>query len=396
MTQAHDSMRIGLVTPGWPGHNTPNGIATAVYHMAMGLKAAGHQPVILAIKIDGDLPEGIEVVEMARRPWSLVQKLKAKLGVPDIAQSVFGESLADAMDTAHAQHGLDVVIVEETQGWAHAMIARATVPVVVFLHGPWILHKAIQSTGSADDDARREAREAKAFRSATALISPSQNVLDAVKANVDVAHVPSSVIYNSYEAGAPAERLGGRDILFVGRFDRHKGGDVILEAFRQLHARHPEARLTFAGPDRGFRADDGQLIQMADVLRGLPEACQAAITAPGRQTTAEVADLRKTHPIAVIASRYENLNYTMLEAMAAGQAIVSTEVGGPAEVFEDGKTALLVPSEDPTAMADALARLLEDPALISELGQAARARLERDFAPKVIAARTADFIRDAL
>ena len=394
MTQ--NSMRIGLVTPGWPGHNTPNGIATAVYHMAMGLKAAGHQPVILAIRIDGDLPEGIEVVEMTRRPWSLAQKLKAKLGVPDIAQTVFGDSLADAVDTTHAQHGLDVVIVEETQGWANAMIARTTVPVVVFLHGPWILHKAIQSTGSAAEDARREAREAEAFRSATALISPSQNVLDAVKANVDVTHIPSSVIYNSYEAGAPVERSVGRDILFVGRFDRHKGGDVILEAFRQLHARYPKARLTFAGPDRGLRTDDGQLIQMADVLRGMPEACQTAITAPGRQTTAEVASLRKTHPIAVIASRYENLNYTMLEAMAAGQAIVSTKVGGPAEVFEDGKTALLVPSEDPSAMADALARLLEEPARISELGQAARAHLERDFAPQVIAERTVNFIRDAL
>ena len=44
-------------------------------------------------------------------------------------------------------------------------------PVVVFLHGPWLLHKDIQSDGQADADARREAREAEAFRSAAALIS---------------------------------------------------------------------------------------------------------------------------------------------------------------------------------------------------------------------------------
>ena len=308
MTQS--SMRIGLVTPGWPGHNTPNGIATAVHHMAMGLKTAGHQPVILALRIDGPLPEGIPVVEMSLRPWSLTQKLKAKLGVPDIAQKVFGESLADVMDAAKAEHGLDAVIVEETQGWAHAMIQRGTVPVVVFLHGPWILHKAIQSDGSAADDARREARETRAIQSAAALISPSQNVLDAIAAHVDVSHVPQAVIHNSYAAAAPAEQSAEGGILFVGRFDRHKGGDVVLEAFRQVHARHPNARLTFAGPDQGFRADDGRLIQMADALRDLPEACQAAITALGRQSTEEVAALRRTHPIAVIASRYENLNYT--------------------------------------------------------------------------------------
>jgi len=86
----------------------------------------------------------------------------------------------------------------------------------------------------------------------------------------------------------------------------------------------------------------------------------------------------------------------MLEAMAAGQAIVSTRVGGPAEVFEDDVTALLVPPEDPEAMAVALERLLNDPTSIARLGAAARAHLTANFHPKIIAQRTVAFLTESL
>lgn len=388
-----ESLTIGLVTPGWPGHNTPNGISTAVWHMARGLIAAGHKPVILAIDSDGPAPEGIPVVKVVRRSWTLPQKIVGKFGWWDIAQDIFAESLADAVETAHRTHGLDAVIIEETQGWAHAAIRRGTVPVVVFLHGPWLLHKAIQSDGSTVSDARREAREARAMRAAAALISPSRNVLDAVEAHLDVGHVPRTVIPNAYAPAEPRDQLPetGR-LLFVGRFDYHKGGDTVIEAFRRLHARRPEARMTFAGPDRGVRYPNGSTLAMAEALDALPEATRAAVSAPGRQSTDQVAALRRTHPIAVIASRYEVFGYTVLEAMAAGQAIVSTAVGGPAEILADGETALFVPPDDPAAMADAFERLLEDPALIRRLGSAAAERLDADFNPERIARRTVAFL----
>jgi len=185
-------------------------------------------------------------------------------------------------------------------------------------------------------------------------------------------------------------------VLFVGRFDRHKGGDTVLDAFSRLHAVRPGARLTFAGPDRGVRRQDGTILTMETALSTLPSAARGALTALGRQGAGEIAALRRTHPIALIASRYENLNYTMLEAMTAGQAIVSTAVGGPAEVFEHERTALLVPPDDPRAMADALLRLMDDPALARRLGQAARERLVGGFSPEVVARETIAFLTGCL
>ena len=107
----------------------------------------------------------------------------------------------------------------------------------------------------------------------------------------------------------------------------------------------------------------------------------------------DLGDLRRRTAIALVASRYENLNYTLLEAMEAGQAIVSTDVGGPAEVLQDRVTGLLVPPDDPDAIARALAEVVREAGLRTRLGRAARTALEQDFDPRVIAARTVEFVR---
>jgi glycosyltransferase involved in cell wall biosynthesis len=80
----------------------------------------------------------------------------------------------------------------------------------------------------------------------------------------------------------------------------------------------------------------------AQTASKLPEAVSERIDVKGPLSKPEIDALRLTHPIALIASRYENLNYTLLEAMSFGQAIVATNVGGPGEVISDGKTGLLV------------------------------------------------------
>ncbi len=388
-------MKLGLVTPGWPGHNTPNGIATSVYHLAMGLQAIGHEPVIITITKDGPQPEGIPVFSLQPRSWSILQKIRHRFGALDIQQEVFGQRLADAVDKAAIEHDLDAVIVEETHGWANAIIAAQTVPVVVFLHGPWILHQALQSDGNDKRDRNRLAKEAKLFAAGTALISPAQQVLEAVEQAVDVSHMPRKVIRNSYPVRKSVSARE-RQILFVGRYDRHKGGDTVIKAFEHLAARRADVTLTFAGPDSGVLQADGTSQSIKTAISQLPKDTQDRLNWVGRQTVEDIAKLRNTHTIALIASRFENLNYTMLEAMAAGQAIVSTNVGGPAEVLEHEKTALLVPSDDPVAMSKALERLWDDPDLAQSLGRAARQTLSSDFAPEFIAEDLVQFLNGAL
>jgi glycosyltransferase involved in cell wall biosynthesis len=78
--------------------------------------------------------------------------------------------------------------------------------------------------------------------------------------------------------------------------------------------------------------------------------------------------------------------------MSAGSAVVSTRVGGCAEVLHDGETGLLVPPEDAQALADACLRLLGDPDLALRLGQAAQTDVAARFSPETIAREVVAFL----
>lgn len=385
-------LTIGLLTPGWPGFETSNGIATSVFQLASGLRSIGHKPVILAMNRDGPAPDGFQVVPILPAKWSIRQKIFARLGWwGDIVAASIGESIADAVEAAHATHQLDAVLVEETQGWAYHVTRRSKVPVIVVLHGPWIILEPLQNDGSPENH-RRIDRETRGIRSAQGILAPSRNVLKAVKTAISLGAKPCAVVPNAIGAASAVAHIDGGPILFVGRFDKTKGGDTVIKAFEKISHDRPDAQLTFVGPNRGVALNDGTILTLDSALSAISTIARNSITFLGQQSAQQVASLRQTHPIAIIASRYENLNYTMLEAMANGQAIVSTKVGGPAEVFDHERTALLVPPDDPEAMAGAVLRLMADVELAHSIGEAARSEIEDRFHPEVVAQETIDFV----
>ena len=81
----------------------------------------------------------------------------------------------------------------------------------------------------------------------------------------------------------------------------------------------------------------------------------------------------------VLPSWAEGLPNSVLEAMAARLPVVATKVGGIPELIEDGVNGLLVPPKDPSALATAINRLLEDPALADKLAQGAQGRARAEF-----------------
>jgi glycosyltransferase involved in cell wall biosynthesis len=104
-----------------------------------------------------------------------------------------------------------------------------------------------------------------------------------------------------------------------------------------------------------------------------------AVVFAGRVENSEMPTLYKTMSIALNPSLADNMPISILEALASGVPVVSTNVGGVPFVVEDGKTALLVPPGDHEAMAQACLRLLADPALAEKQIQAGQ-ELAREFA----------------
>lgn len=396
MTVPSDALRVGLLTPAWPGRRTPNGIATAVGHLHTGMVAIGCKVTIIADQIDGE-ERGATVVGIPDQRRTFASRLRARRDPWGAFHRAVAERIAAAVNEAVRLHGIEVFVMEESFGWAGTVQRLVDIPVVVTLHGPWCLHKGLHGGEQNEEDFRRETAEKVALGLVKGITSPSLNALELTRAAYGLPDVPQKVIRNPMplprQDVVPHNVSGAQErMLFVGRFDYHKGGDVVIEAFAKIASLHPGCSLTFVGPDPGVVHPDGRRLALSEALARLPTSIRARIDFRGVCSREEVAALRSSHAIAIVASRYENFGGTMIEAMAAGSALVCTAVGGCPEMITDGETGLLIPPADPDAMATACLRLLQNQDIAARIGAAARRHIGQELDPALIGRQMAEFL----
>ena len=108
---------------------------------------------------------------------------------------------------------------------------------------------------------------------------------------------------------------------------------------------------------------------------------------PGR--VGDVASWYRRAEVLVHPARWEGFGLALLEAMLAGKPVVATDVSSAPEIVAGGETGLLVPPDDPAALADAVLELLADPAHAAAMGEAGLARARNEFSVAKMADRTA-------
>jgi glycosyltransferase involved in cell wall biosynthesis len=162
----------------------------------------------------------------------------------------------------------------------------------------------------------------------------------------------------------------------LGRLGREKGFDVLLAAMSKLPP--GEARLLLGGEGTQGEALARQLHDL-----GLEDR----VTMTG--FVADVPAFLSQIGLFVLPSRSEGLGLVAVEAMAAGRPVIATNVGGIPEVVVDGETGVLVPPEQPDALAAAIHRLLRDPVVAAQMGQAGRRRARELFSAERMAEKTA-------
>ena len=173
-------------------------------------------------------------------------------------------------------------------------------------------------------------------------------------------------------------------VIFVGRITRQKGVPVLLRAAARLI---PEAQLVLLA---GAPDTPEQLAEVTELVDGLRATRSGVIWIPEMLPKPEVIQFLTHAAVFAIPSIYEPLGIVNLEAMACGTAVAGSRTGGIPEVVADGETGLLVPPDDPPALAEALNALLRDPARARAMGQAGRKRAIAEFGWPAIAAQTAD------
>lgn len=152
-------------------------------------------------------------------------------------------------------------------------------------------------------------------------------------------------------------------ILWAGRFVREKGLEYLIEAAKEITARHHEVKLILAGdgPQRP------KIMSLAHEF-GLNES----IIFTGALPKEQIAELLGKASIFVLPSLKEGLPKALLEAMAAGKAVVASDIPGVDEIIENHRNGLLVPPKNSERMAEAIAKLLIDGGLRERIGSEAR------------------------
>jgi len=154
----------------------------------------------------------------------------------------------------------------------------------------------------------------------------------------------------------------------VARLDPQKGHTYLLTAFAQVVEALPEARLLVVG-DGYLRGD------LERQARELGIAHQVIFTGWRDDVPRVMTEL----DLLILSSLSEGFGLVLLEAMAAAKPIVASQVSAIPEIVIDGETGILVPPKDPDALAEALIKLLRNPALAREMGRKGRKRLEKEF-----------------
>jgi len=152
-------------------------------------------------------------------------------------------------------------------------------------------------------------------------------------------------------------------VAFVGVFEDYKGIDVLLEGLKVVAARFPECWFSLAGV--------GSRLQWARQF--VSEAgLDSRVNFLGHISRAEVLALLDRSSLLVLPSRSEGLPRVIMEAFARGRAVVAARVGGVADLLDDHKTGILIDPEDSSALAAAVAELLNDSRTLAAMGKHAR------------------------
>jgi glycosyltransferase involved in cell wall biosynthesis len=223
----------------------------------------------------------------------------------------------------------------------------------------------------------------RVVRQANAIISPSQSLADLIRAQ----HYEGSlgIIPNGYRVTAFATtRHQPGNLLVVSRLFERKGVQYLLHALEG-----------FARPLNVHIVGDGPcLTELKQAARSLHTRAVVHFHGWVDNTSRAFRELMETATIFALPSEAENFPNALLEAMAAGLAIITTSGTGCEEVV--GPTALLVPPRNAARIRAAIEQLSAEPAFCDELGRAAQARVRGIFSWRSVAARYVETYEQAL
>ena len=333
------------------------GAETVATRIALGLDPSRFESIICSTRpsarhhVKAARAAGVEVLELGRKSkvdvwrWRPFVRLLRSGRVDVLHAHKFGSNL-----------------------WAALLKPRSRLPLLIAHEHSWSYEGTLRRVVDRDLIARRAA--------AVVAVSPTDQLR-----MIELERIPrEKVVY--VPNGIPDRPLGDPEYV------RHELGlttsDMVVGTVCGLR---PEKELETALRALGRLAPHRPGLRFVVVgdglerprLERLADELGVSTTFLGHRPNDEVPDLLAAMDVLVLSSRFEGMPLAVLEWMAAGKAIVASRVGGIPTMVEDGKEALLVPPRDHVSFADAIGRLLDNPAERKRLGKAAQRRQQAEF-----------------
>ena len=341
-----------------------------------------HQP-----HIKHDLGNGNRVFHIpagAERPLPKTELFEC------VSEFVGGARLAAALleeryDLIHSHYWLSGLVARELRNWWG-------VPMVHMAHTLGAVKNRVAQSAQEHEPALRLEHEAMLPGWADKLVVSTESERAEVEliSNTDNGHIaviPPGVdlsVFHPYPQERARRELDiaadDKMLLFVGRIEPLKGIDTLLSALQLLEQSgdmpaHLCVSVIGGDPEKPLETRHAELDKLMVLCKEL--GLSDMVTFLGRRAQETLHYYYASSDIVVMPSHHESFGMVALEAMACGTPVIASDVGGLAELVQDGETGFLVPGGDPAAMAERLRCMLSDQELLARLGRQAANYAER-------------------
>jgi glycosyltransferase involved in cell wall biosynthesis len=385
-----DALHICIITKEFPPFVPGGGIGTLYYHLASELLLMGHHVTVV---VPGDFASVFRQGRFVVHQEPMQKLLPDSLSAPGFTNNLnWSMTALSAVATIHERQPVDVVdsALWDSEALAFALLPAAErPPLVLRLVTPFPVAARINGWQFPEHEASFfNASEKRLIELADAVVPISDSIADTVehehglkrdirwtKAYCGIAYWPSFDPWKNYAElkminGVPLTfPQSARMVLFVGRLERRKGIDLLLEAARSFLEADPDTHLVLAGKDGGHWSTSG--------MAGMAPELARRVHFVGEVDDATRDKLLHAAYCLVFPSRYESFGLVPLEAFVHGVPVVATRAGAIPEVVIEEDCGLLFEPEDYHSLAHCVTRVLSEPALRARLSEGAKRRVHR-------------------